>query len=69
MFAYVVGPDQKAAVRAVQIERTEGDVAVIAGGLEPGEQVVADGQFQLKPGSRVAAKPPGTVAPTGAPAP
>jgi len=63
MFVYVVGPDQRAAVRPVQIERTEGETAIVASGLEVGEQVVADGQFQLRPGSRVAPKPAGSSAP------
>ena len=65
MFVYVVGADQKAAVRPVEIEHTESDVAIIAKGLEPGEQVVVDGQFQLKPGSRIAPKPAGSNAPGG----
>lgn len=63
MFVYVVGPDQRAAVRPVQVERTEGETTIVASGLEVGEQVVADGQFQLRPGSRVAAKPAGSGAP------
>jgi multidrug efflux system membrane fusion protein len=63
MFVYVVGPDQKAAVRPVQVEHTESDTAIIAKGLEPGEQVVTDGQFQLRPGARVAPKPAGSGAP------
>jgi len=58
-FAYVVGPDQKAALRPVQVESIEGDVALIADGLKAGEQVVTDGQHQLRPGSRVAPKPIG----------
>lgn len=63
MFVYVVGPEQRAAVRPVQVERTEGETAIVASGLEVGEQVVADGQFQLRPGSRVASKPAGSSAP------
>jgi len=67
MFVYVVGADQKAAVRPVQIERTEGDVSMLASGLEPGEQVVADGQFQLRPGSRVSPKPAPSTTPGAGP--
>lgn len=71
-FAYVIGPDQKVAVRPVQVESVEGDSAIIAQGLDVGEQVVADGQYQLRPGSRVAPKQPdaprGKPAPSGAPA-
>lgn len=65
MFVYVVGPDQRAAVRPVQVERTEGETTILAGGLEVGEQIVTDGQFQLRPGSRVAPKPAGSASPGG----
>lgn len=62
-FAYVIGPDQKVSVRPIQIETTVGDQAIIAGGLEAGEQVVVEGQYQLRPGSRVTQKPsPGAPA-------
>lgn len=62
-FVYVVGADQKAAVQPVTIERTEGDLAIVGKGLEPGQQVVVDGIFQLRPGARVAPKPAGSGAP------
>jgi multidrug efflux system membrane fusion protein len=65
-FAYVVGADQKAAVRPVEVEGTDGDTAVIASGLSAGEQVVVDGQYQLKPGSKVAPRDK-SGPPTGAP--
>ena len=35
---------------------TQGDVTVIAKGVEPGEVVVTDGQSQLRPGAKIAAK-------------
>jgi multidrug efflux system membrane fusion protein len=57
-FAYVIGPDQKAAVRPLQIEMTTGDQVLITSGIEPGDRVITEGQFQLRPGSRVALKPP-----------
>jgi multidrug efflux system membrane fusion protein len=60
-FAYVVGPDSTVTVRPVAVEATPGDLAVISSGLKPGEQVVYEGQAQLRPGAKVAAKP----APTG----
>jgi multidrug efflux system membrane fusion protein len=72
MFVYVVGPDMKAAVRPVQVERTEGDQTILASGVNPGDPIVADGMFQLRPGSKVAPKPAGTGGPgprgSGAPA-
>src|SRR5262249_30678848 len=38
-FAYVVGPDQKASVRPITVEGTQGEQAIIASGLSAGEQV------------------------------
>jgi len=49
----VMNPDSTATPRSVAIARTQGDVAVVSRGLEPGETVVTDGQFRLSPGARV----------------
>lgn len=57
LFAYVVGADSTAAVRPIQVDATQGDTAIIAKGLSPGEEAVVEGQAQLRPGARVAAKP------------
>jgi multidrug efflux system membrane fusion protein len=54
MFAYVVGADMVATQRPIELASLQGDEALISKGLEPGEQVVVDGQNQLKPGSKVA---------------
>jgi membrane fusion protein, multidrug efflux system len=64
-FAYVIGDDQKVSARPVQVETTEGELSLIATGLTPGERVVADGQSQLRPGSRVSTRAPGDAAPAG----
>jgi multidrug efflux system membrane fusion protein len=66
-FVYVVGADATAVVRPVTVDATPDDLAIIASGLKPGEQVVSEGQSQLRPGSKVAAKP--APAPSGARAP
>jgi len=58
-FAYVIQPDQTVQQRPIEIESTEGEVAVVARGLNEGEQVVVDGQSQLRPGSKVQARPAG----------
>jgi multidrug efflux system membrane fusion protein len=55
-FAYAVGPDHKAVMKPITIDSTEGDVAIVAEGLSEGEQVVVDGQYQLRPGSAIAAR-------------
>jgi multidrug efflux system membrane fusion protein len=56
-FAYVVGADSSAEPREVTVEAIQGDLAVIAKGLSVGEQVVVEGQAQLRKGSKVQAKP------------
>jgi membrane fusion protein, multidrug efflux system len=52
-FAYIVGADKTAAVRPVEVESAQGDVVVIARGLQAGDQVVVEGQNQLRPGAKV----------------
>jgi membrane fusion protein, multidrug efflux system len=56
-FAYVVGPDKTAVNRPIEIEVTEGDIAIVAKGLSDGETVIIDGQNQLRPGAKVAPRP------------
>ena len=58
-YAYVIQPDQTVQPRPIEVEITEGDLAVISRGLSEGEQVVADGQSQLRAGARVAPRPAG----------
>jgi multidrug efflux system membrane fusion protein len=60
-FAYVVANDKTVSPHPVEVGSIEGDVAVIAKGLNEGDVVVTDGQNQLKPGSKVSARPPGAV--------
>jgi multidrug efflux pump subunit AcrA (membrane-fusion protein) len=54
---YVIKADQTAELRQVQIEAALSDVTVITTGLQVGEQVVTEGQNQLRPGSRVQTRP------------
>ncbi len=56
-FAYVIQPDQTVQPRPIEVELTQGDLAIVARGLNEGEQVVVDGQSQLRPGSKVQARP------------
>jgi multidrug efflux system membrane fusion protein len=58
-FVYVVGPDATAAVQLVQIDATVGDLALVAKGVDEGARVVVEGQSQLRPGAKVAAREPG----------
>ena len=52
-YVYVVQQDSTVAVRPVEIEHTQDDLAVVRAGLEAGESVVTDGQLRLSPGARV----------------
>ena len=52
-YVFVVKPDQTVELRQVSVARTEGDDAVVATGLAPGDRVVTTGQLRLAPGMRV----------------
>jgi multidrug efflux system membrane fusion protein len=65
-FVYVASGDQ-AETRAVTVERIEGEDALIASGLQPGDKVVREGQSQLRPGAKLATRETsGGGAPRGA---
>jgi multidrug efflux system membrane fusion protein len=57
-FAYVVDADSKAQVRPITVDIIEGDTTVVSKGLKAGEQVVVDGQYQLKGGIKVSISAP-----------
>lgn len=52
-YAYVINADHKAEMRPVEVVQTQDGKAVIGKGLEPGETVVLDGQYKIKPGIAV----------------
>jgi len=54
LYAYVVRPDQTVERRAIKVGPVREGLAVIEAGLAPGERVVVDGQFKLRPGAKVA---------------
>jgi RND family efflux transporter MFP subunit len=64
----VVGPDGKAEIRVVQPGPRVDSLWVIRKGLNPGEKVIVEGLFRVRPGMVVNAKPAAT-AETGAPPP
>lgn len=71
-YVYIVGPDKTAVMKPVTVAMLTGELAIIEQGLEGGEQVVVEGQNQLRPGGRV--EPParpaaGTAPRRGAAAP
>jgi membrane fusion protein, multidrug efflux system len=54
MFAYVAAADKTAQMRPIEVDITVGDFTIVTKGLQPGEQVVTDGQAQLRPGAKIA---------------
>ncbi len=59
-FVYVIGADQTVTVRSVQAVSPTSDLAIVDKGLSEGEIVVADGQNQLRPGSKVSVRESGS---------
>jgi multidrug efflux system membrane fusion protein len=57
-YVYVVTDSSTAQQRPVRVERTAGDLTVIASGLREGEQIVTDGQARLTPNAKVVLNTP-----------
>lgn len=53
-YVFVVPPGDIVQLRDIKIARNEGDFAVVASGLTPGETVVTVGQLRLAPGTKIA---------------
>jgi len=57
-YVYVVKPDMTIEMRKIEVDRNDSADAIIAKGLQKGEQVVVKGQLRLAPGAKVTiAKP------------
>ena len=56
-FVYVVNADKTVALRPIQVDLIQGPLAVVQSGLKIGEQVVTDGQNQLRAGAKVDPRP------------
>jgi multidrug efflux system membrane fusion protein len=52
-YAYVIKPDTSVEVRPIKVAQISEGQAIIDSGLKANEQVVVDGQYKLKPGTRV----------------
>jgi membrane fusion protein (multidrug efflux system) len=59
---YVVGTDDVAHVRTVQLGPQIGPNIVISGGVQPGDQVVTEGNDKVRDGAKVAPQPDNTPA-------
>jgi membrane fusion protein, multidrug efflux system len=64
-YAYVIKADKTAEMRPIKVAQTEGNLAIVEDGLNPGEQVVVDGQYKLQPGARVELTTPQPQQPRG----
>lgn len=54
LYAYVVKQDETVERRVIKVGPVRNGLAVIEDGISPGERVVVDGQFKLRPGAKVA---------------
>ena len=52
-YVYVIDSSSTAQQRPVTVERTAGQLSVIASGVSEGERVVTDGQSRVTPGAQV----------------
>jgi len=52
-YAFLIQPDETVAVRQVKVAQIEDGQALIEEGLRPGDRVVVDGQYKLRPNSKV----------------
>jgi len=65
-YAYVIAPDGSVEPRPLQVAGTHLGDALIAAGLAVGDRVVVDGQYRLRPGTKVIVAPEPKPAPAGA---
>jgi multidrug efflux system membrane fusion protein len=61
-YSFVIDADNKAQMQPIDVALIQDGQAVIDKGLTPGQKVVVDGQYKVKPGVKIA------TAPAGAPA-
>jgi multidrug efflux system membrane fusion protein len=57
-FVYLVKPDQTVEARPVKLGPAQGEDTLIESGIAPGDVVVAEGQYKLRPGSKVSYQAP-----------
>jgi multidrug efflux system membrane fusion protein len=65
-FVYVVKQDSTAELRPVKLGQRQGNMIVIEQGLQPGEQVVINGQIGILPGGKVRVVPSSQAVPAAA---
>jgi multidrug efflux system membrane fusion protein len=52
-YAFVIGPERTIEQRPLRVGPSRDGVTVIEAGLSPGETVVVDGQYKIRPGVKV----------------
>ena len=52
-YVWIAKRDMTAELRPVKVSRTQGDLAVIASGVETGERVITEGQLRITPGAKL----------------
>jgi membrane fusion protein, multidrug efflux system len=62
LFTWVVGENNTATVRPIEVGPTAGDLTIIASGVSEGDRVVTEGQFKLEPDAPVTLAPPSATA-------
>jgi multidrug efflux system membrane fusion protein len=65
-FVWIVGDDNKAAQQPVDVALIQEGQAIIDKGVTPGQRVVVDGVYKVKPGVQIAAAQPAGAAQNGA---
>ena len=68
-FVWVIGDDNVATMRPVQVSSIVSGRALVADGLAAGERVVVEGVLKVRPGAPVAIADPQAAAPQGPPEP
>jgi multidrug efflux system membrane fusion protein len=53
LYVWVVGPDERVAIRPIEVGPPEKDFTIITSGLAEGERVVVDGEYRLQSNARI----------------
>ncbi len=56
----MVGPDNKAVIRAITAERAVSDKWLVTGGLKPGDKVIVEGLGRIRMGQPIRPVPAGS---------
>ena len=66
-YAFVVGDDRTVQKRVLRVGARNKTTAIIDDGLQPGEQIVTDGQYRIQAGSKVQTESPVDAGPANSP--